>query len=255
MAAACLTSNRRTQPSQYIIGQGSPRRVAQHSEPFAVNQTEEFFSRLYTGQTGVLELRTFDHQQANHLRTFISVKDGQLDYTPVYKFLTETERLQLGAFFGVALRTQAALKTFKGDAAHCQTLTSLFVDADFKHLGEDITRSKIDAYPQRPSMIVNSGGGLHPYWPLSFPIFLQGSGGMVRAKLLLKRIAKSVADVVDESVSEPVRVLRIPGSFNFKKHYDKPRPVTLEFVSDEAPIIVQPPQPSIGDVFEGEEPQ
>ena len=219
-----------------------------------MTQAEVFFSRLYHGQTGVLELRTFDHPQANKLRTFISVKDGQFDFDPVYKFLNETERLQLGAFFGVALRTQAALKTFKGDAEHCQTLTALFVDADFKHLGEAETRSRIEAYPQRPSMIVNSGGGLHPYWPMSFPIFLQGSGGMVRAKQLLQRIAKTVADVVDESVSEPVRVLRIPGSFNFKKHYDTPRPVTLEFVNDDdAPIIT--PHNSIDDVFGGEEPE
>ncbi len=193
-----------------------------------MNQTEQFFTALYKGQTGVLELRTFDHAQANRLRTFVPVKDGQIDYTHVQRFLKETQAFQLGAFFGVALRTQASLKSGKGDAAHCQTLTTLFVDADFKHEGEDETRSKIAKFPSPPSMIVHSGGGLHPYWLLEYPIFLQGTGGMAKAKTALKNLAKAVADVVDESVSEPVRVLRIPGSFNFKKHYDTPRPVTLE---------------------------
>lgn len=189
---------------------------------------EAFFSALYRGQTGVLELRTFDHPQANKLRDFIPVKEGAFDFTRVQRFLKDTEALQLGAFFGVALRTAASLKTLKGDAAHCQTLTALFVDADFKHLGEEETRRRIAAFPMPPSMVVHSGGGLHPYWLLKYPIFLQGTGGMQRAKSCLKRLAKSVADVVDESVSEPVRVLRIPGGFNFKKHYETPRPVTLQ---------------------------
>ena len=43
----------------------------------------------------------------------------------------------------------------------------------------------------------------------------------------LRHIAASVADVVDEAVSEPARVLRIPGSYNFKKEYGEPRLVTL----------------------------
>jgi len=193
-----------------------------------VSQAEEFFSALYAKQTGVLELRTFDHAQANRLRTFVPVKEGRFDFTPVQRFLKETEALQLGAFFGVALRTQASLKTGKGDAAHCQTLTAAFVDADFKHLGEVETRRRLAEFPLTPSLVVNSGGGLHPYWLLSYPIFLQGTGGMAKAKSLLKRLAHSVADVVDESVSEPVRVLRIPGSFNFKKHYETPRPVVVE---------------------------
>ena len=193
-----------------------------------MSQAEHFFAALYAGQTGVLELRTFDHAESNRLRAFIPVKEGQFDFSPVAYFLKETERLELGAFFGVALRTAASAKTRKGDAAHCQTLTALFVDADFKHLGEDETRNRIAAFPLRPDVIVNSGGGLHPYWILKSPIFLQSSGGMAKAKTYLKTLARTVADVVDESVSEPVRVLRIPGSFNFKKRYDTPRPVVVE---------------------------
>lgn len=189
---------------------------------------EQFFTTLYANQTGVLELRTFDHPQATALRQFIPVKEGQLDHTRVVTFLAKCEELRLGAFFGVALRTAAALKTHKGDAAHCQTLTTLFVDADFKHLGEPETRKRIAEFKLPPSILVCSGGGLHPYWILESPIFLQMGSGMQTAKSLLKRLATVVADVVDESVSEPVRVLRIPGSYNFKAAYAEPRPVVLE---------------------------
>jgi hypothetical protein len=55
---------------------------------------------------------------------------------------------------------------------------------------------------------------------------------MKDAQSALRRMAATIADVVDESVSEPVRVLRIPGSFNFKKDYETPRPVTLDVITD-----------------------
>jgi hypothetical protein len=201
---------------------------------------EQFFTALYAGQTGVLELRTFGPEKsdtsseanaqrkaANDARDFIQVTDGRLDFERVYLYLAACERARLGAFFGVALRSPASLKSKKGDAAHCQTLTALFVDADFKHLGEVETQKRLKTYPLAPSMIVCSGGGFHPYWILSLPIQLQHDGGMATAKSYLKRLAQSVAGIVDESVSEPARVLRIPGSFNFKKVYPQPLPVTL----------------------------
>lgn len=205
-----------------------------------MTQAEQFFSTLYAGQTGVLELRTFGPEKSDvspeaaaqrkaayDARDFVPVVDGVLDYTRVDAFLASCKHARLGAFFGVALRSQASLKSKKGDAVHCQTLTALFVDADFKHLGEEETRKRIAAFPLAPSMVVRSGGGFHPYWLLALPIQLHHTDGMAQAKSYLKRLAQSVAGIVDESVSEPVRVLRIPGSFNFKKVYPEPLPVVL----------------------------
>lgn len=199
-------------------------------DPYAEART--FFDRLYKGQTGVLELRTFDHPKAGKLRDFVPVAEGIFDFSRVEAFLKGTEKLKIGAFFGVALRTKESLSTRKGDATHCQVLTTLFVDADFKHLGEEETRKRIKEFPLKPSMIVCSGGGLHPYWVLDDPIYLQIAGGLKRSKLLLRQLASKVADVVDETVSEPVRVLRIPGSYNFKKDYELPRLVCLEEVNE-----------------------
>ena len=199
-----------------------------------VSETVTFLTALYAGQSGVLELRTFGpdgdddavkntRREAHRLRDFVPVENGAFDAVRVHRFITGCVKAKLGAFFGVALRSRDSLKTRKGDAAHCQTLTSLFVDADFKHLGEQETRRRIDACPLPPSMVVESGGGLHPYWILKQPFQLKRE--MTTAKRWLRHIAASVADVVDEDVSEPIRVLRLPGSLNFK--YDPPRPVTL----------------------------
>ena len=194
-----------------------------------------FFKTLYRDLEGVEECRTFApdgdspaavklRKEANRLRDFIPVKKGIVDEARNQRFLDGCKKAKLGAFFGVALRSRESLKTKKGDGAHCQTLPCFFVDADFKHLGEDETRRRIAACPLVPSMVVESGGGLHVYWMLKQPFYLKKE--MAEAKRWLRHIAASVADVVDESVSEPARVLRIPGSWNHK--YDPPRPVTLQ---------------------------
>ena len=195
---------------------------------------ERFVGALYAGQSGVLELRTFspdegDAQQmatANRLRDFVELKDGQPDMSRVSRFLRECESEQLGAYFGVATRTASSLKDRKGDAKHCQALPALFVDADFKYQDEPATRERLDELGLPPSALIGSGGGLHPYWFMRDPILLQVGTGMADAKHLLSGLASKVADVADESVSEPVRVLRLPGVPNFK--YEPPRLVTLE---------------------------
>jgi len=192
----------------------------------------DFFATLYAGATGILELRSVpldDTPAARRLaffcRDFVPVTNGDLDIRLVERFLIKTRAHRMAAYFGVALRTQQAAKDRKGSAPYCALLTALFVDCDFKHLGEAESRKRIAEFAIPPSIIVNSGGGLHPYWILRHPLDLQ-NGGLSTARSLLRRLAKSVADVVDESVSEPVRVLRVPGSFNFK--YTPSRLVTVE---------------------------
>jgi hypothetical protein len=47
-----------------------------------MSELHRFLSELYAGQQGVLELRTFDHPQANKLRNFVAVIDGQYEHAP-----------------------------------------------------------------------------------------------------------------------------------------------------------------------------
>ena len=170
-------------------------------------------------------------KEANRLRDFVPVENGVCDEARIRRFLDGCEKAKLGAFFGVALRSQSSLKDRKGDASHCQVLPAIFCDADDKHLGEEETRRRIAACPLPPSMVVESGGGLHPYWILKKPFFLKAE--MAEAKRWLRHIAASVAEVVDATVSEPARVLRIPESYNFKSEYGDPRLVTLSVYEPE----------------------
>lgn len=194
-----------------------------------------FFSRLYEGQTGMLELRTVirtdtpdQRRLAWRLRDFVPVMAGKFNSHRIDRFLNETTKHHMAAYFGVALRTPQAAIVHKGTGAYCQTLPAVYVDADFKHLGEAETRRRLAAFPLQPNIIVNSGGGLHPYWTMRPTLDLQTREAYAFARDLLQRIALSVADIVDTGVSEPARVLRIPGSFNFKPEYGEPRPVVLE---------------------------
>ena len=139
-----------------------------------------FFKTIHQGLDGVQELRTFApdgdspaanklRKEAHRLRDFVPVKNGVCDPKRIQQFLDGCKKAKLGAFCGVASRAQASLKDRKGDAKHCQTLTTLFVDADYKHLGEDETIARINACKLPPSMVIESGGGLHPYWILQHP--------------------------------------------------------------------------------------
>lgn len=192
-----------------------------------------FFTALYAGHTGHLELRTVPLEQTSEsrrtaamLRDFVPVVAGKFDARRIDRFIKGTAARRMAAYYGVALRTPASATDRRGGAIYCQTLTALFVDADFKHLGEAVTRQRLAEFAIPPSIVVNSGGGLHPYWLLRQPFDLQRD--YTGAQAILRRLANSIADVVDVSVSEPARVLRIPGSFNFKKEYAQPRPVVVE---------------------------
>ena len=190
-------------------------------------------SALYAGQTGILELRSFaredadeqERQAARDLRDFVEVRDGKFDVVRVERYLRGCEIAKLGAFYGVALRTKSAASEHKGDIEHCQVLTALFVDADFKNTSEATVRARLAEFP-KSSADTNSGGGLHPYWFLRDPLFLRTSDDLAMAKSALQRLAAQFKDIVDVSVSEPARVLRVPGALNYK--YRPARPVVLE---------------------------
>jgi hypothetical protein len=191
----------------------------------------DFFTQLYAGQTGFIELRPVKEEVMKY-RRFVEVQNGVFDYREIHQYVTIMNNLKHAAYFGVALRTSAArsMKKAGGSLDQCQVLSALFVDADYKHRGEEITRRRLRETQVPPSMIVATGGGLHAYW-LHRPAYQLGlNKERVAAAERLRELAQSLRDVVDVSVSEPARILRIPGSYNFKEEYGDPRLVVLERV-------------------------
>jgi hypothetical protein len=70
--------------------------------------------------------------------------------------------------------------------------------------------------------LVNSGGGIHAYWPLEEAISRADWEPVAER---LKEVCRTQNFYVDDKVFEVARILRVPGTFNFKE--EEPRPVQL----------------------------
>ena len=150
---------------------------------------------------------------------------------------------------GLGQNTFYALSAFDDsgtrEAVHAQTVRSLFMDLD---CGVDPKTGKQKAFPNKKAAItalqafleasglatlgmpwlVDSGGGVHVYWPLYFDADM---GEWQQAAEALKRAAKRFAFPIDMTcTADASRVLRMPGTLNWK--YAPPKPVLLRHRGD-----------------------
>ena len=153
-------------------------------------------------------------------RPIVDGKVGRQDFChpddPRLQQIARASTPRENIFFGVAPRIAA-----KGDAPHCYGLSSLFVDLDFKTTPSEQAQGMLAGFPLPASAIVATGGGLHVYWLLITAILFPD--GFALAKSLLRRLAIMIQ--ADLAAAEPVRILRVPSSFNYK--YDPARPVQI----------------------------
>ena len=95
-------------------------------------------------------------------------------------------------------------------AEDCFEFVSLFADTDDKN--HDLSWGQViallDALPCPPTLIVNSGHGLQPHWLFATP---SEDGARVEA---LRRKLQSI--LASDSVADPPRLMRLPGSHNSK---------------------------------------
>ena len=120
-------------------------------------------------------------------------------------------------YVGVSTRREIG----RGDKAGCRELWVAFADLDFKDIAEPTARQRLRDSPLAPSLIIESGGGLHCYWTLAAPFVLPADEAAAERRL--KRLARHFGS--DLSVAETARILRIPGTFNHK--IPPPRPVRI----------------------------
>jgi hypothetical protein len=129
-------------------------------------------------------------------------------------------------YLGIASRMSPG----DGSLVNCGKLHALFADIDFKSdvhpngIPEPEARAKLEQFLLKPSIVVNSGGGLQVYWLLWEPIDLQVPGEAERAKSLLRRLTLALGG--DLNAAEAARILRVPGTLNHR--YTPPRQVLIE---------------------------
>lgn len=123
-------------------------------------------------------------------------------------------------------------------AADVTRLVALWADLDYKEGGlggETVVLEVIDdlsrAIGSKPAATVHSGGGKQPFWVISDGDITDENrarvaGILKRWGVLVKRFAAEHGGTAD-SVYDLPRILRVPGTKNWK--YDPPRPVDVTF--------------------------
>lgn len=133
-----------------------------------------------------------------------------------------------------------ALSTFeeegKRTADNARFVKSLFIDMDgYASKKEAATAlkeflEKVGLADLGSPWIVVSGGGLHCYWPFTAPVDVHTWKPVAEN---LKRLCKQEGLAIDMTVTaDAARVLRVPGTTNFKPKYPEPRPVRIAASGD-----------------------
>jgi len=130
-------------------------------------------------------------------------------------------------YFGVAVHKTPGNSYSRGSRDTLLCVPALWADIDVAtayHKKPTLPPSHKAVYDEilgkfmlEPSLVINTGGGVHAYWQLSAPEFdLERAGLAVRTlQAALQHIAKEKGWAID-STHDLMRVLRLPGTINSK---------------------------------------
>jgi len=133
----------------------------------------------------------------------------------IARFVAKYDRNRRGLFFCVSTIAKGSSTRNKDN---CREITVAHTDLDFRSIAEDepTVRRLADTFPVPPSIVVNSGGGLHLYWLLKEPLPAQEYRERIEA--LNRKLASVLAG--DLQATDVCRLMRLPGTTN-SKHGDQ----------------------------------
>lgn len=139
----------------------------------------------------------------------------------------EQRALTSCVWFGVATRREQLNGNRRGGITDCLEIPALWVDIDIagpNHAADrlpttiDEAREVLNRYPIPPTVVINTGGGIQPWWLLTDPIAADPDGAE-----LLQRWGATWAHHAGQAgyhldnVFNVDRVMRLPGTWN-RKH-------------------------------------
>lgn len=191
----------------------------------------DFLTRMFTAtEEGWLHVFGQDHTSGERTTLWRSVHD-------LAGLVADAATLEptCSVWFGMAPRARA-LGGRRGGSADCISIPALWVDIDVRgsgHKADDLPPDReaalalIADFPLPPTVIVDSGGGLQPYWFLAEPASAE------EALDFLPRWGATWAELgrrrgwhVD-NVFDLARIMRLPGTHNRKPDHAVPPPVTV----------------------------
>lgn len=137
-------------------------------------------------------------------------------------------------YLNVALRSGALGEYERGGIAECVLLPALFADVDYgnTHDRQDLPADRdaaldlVGKCSLRPSMVIDSGYGLHVYWCTDEPVANETGRRLLAAwKRLWEGLAQDAGVHVDTAAIEITRMLRVGGTLNHK--HDTQRQVSI----------------------------
>lgn len=108
---------------------------------------------------------------------------------------------------------------------HIDVFNFVFVDMDLKdevYSSKDDFFKKLSEFPVKPSMTVDSGNGVHAYWNID---------NLTKEDYVFMQLALIRYFKTDESVFTVLQLMRLPGSFNTKRHDDHVQAKVVEELS------------------------
>lgn len=184
------------------------------------------------------------------------IKSGE-KYPVIQSFFSKVEETDqaIQKFLGERRDVYFALATFKDPKApkpraqdNVQLIKSLWVDLDCSeekaakkkgYIDKESAIKALAAFLEETKLpdpiIVDSGGGIHAYWPFSKPLTKDDWQPLADGLESLCKIKDLYLD--DSCTADAARILRVPGTYNFKE--EDPRPVRL------LAIIEQPYDPDV----------
>jgi len=181
----------------------------------------EFLQRVLPSQ-GLYCVAEFDTKRKQH--KFVKTIEDMLEGSNEYVQQKLNTYFALGSFIKDGTRT----------AANVSHMRSLFIDVDcgsgkyatkkeaFLAIRKFLKDTELDALGS--PIVVDSGGGIHVYWPMDRDI---PASEWLAAARNLKKLCTEQGFKIDQSVTgDAARVLRMPGSYNFNYvSEEKPDPV------------------------------
>jgi hypothetical protein len=112
-----------------------------------------------------------------------------------------------------------------GGKSTVSRVIAVFSDYDYAKMGQsrDEALEYLQSLSCPPTMFVDSGGGLQPYWLLVDPVT------STEDKALAEKIMAGMCDWWQtDKVKDYSRILRVPGTLNVKPEYETPRECFIE---------------------------
>lgn len=160
------------------------------------------------------------------------------------------------------------VSSVRGSSASAVAIPGLWVDLDIRsdaHSSAELPPDRpaalalLQAVPLPPSIIVDTGHGIHSYWLFKEPWFFESDADRSKAETLVRRLQQTIRIEAQkhgwgvDSTADLARVLRLPGTLN---HKGSPKPVEVlhlepdrrydpdEFEGKLVELQVAPPAPA-----------